>query len=160
TQTEVYSMPTNIALRFVVLTVVLLASLHTRAQGPDGRGVVHSVSPGDSSIVVGGTAADPMVAVAPNGITNDKIADDAISPAKITGTAATLGPNSFVGNQAVSGDLNISGNLTMVDSTATAGNILKDGVLFIHNPGGTSTFVGKGAGISSSSSANTGIGYG
>jgi hypothetical protein len=34
----------------------------------------------------------------------------------------------------------------MVDSTATAGNILKGGVLFIHNFGTDNTFIGKNAG--------------
>ena len=43
-------------------------------------------------------------------------------------------------------DVDVPGNLTMVDSTATAGNILKGGVPFIHNFGGTSTFIGRNAG--------------
>ncbi|PYX93000.1 MAG: hypothetical protein DMG67_05330, partial [Acidobacteria bacterium] len=57
----------------------------------------------DGSITIGGTAAAPTVAVAANGITNANIADGGISPAKITGTAATLGSNSFTGDQSITG---------------------------------------------------------
>jgi hypothetical protein len=40
----------------------------------------------------------------------------------------------------------ISGNLTLVDSTASTGNILKAGVPFIHNHGTNNTFIGENAG--------------
>jgi trimeric autotransporter adhesin len=40
----------------------------------------------------------------------------------------------------------ITGNLTMVDSTPSAGNILKAGVPFMHNFGPNNTFTGKGSG--------------
>jgi hypothetical protein len=45
-------------------------------------------------------------------------------------------------------DVDVPGNLTMVNSCATAGNILKDGVPFIHNfgPDNSNTFVGLGTG--------------
>jgi len=43
-------------------------------------------------------------------------------------------------------DVDVPGNLTMVDSTATAGNILKGGVPFLHNFGDFNTFIGQGAG--------------
>lgn len=43
-------------------------------------------------------------------------------------------------------DVDVPGNLTMVDSTATAGNILKGNVRFIHNFGVDNTFIGKNAG--------------
>jgi hypothetical protein len=53
----------------------------------------------------------------------------------------------FNGNVNVVGPLSVSaGNLTMVDSTATAGNILKGGVPFLHNFGTNNTFIGKNAG--------------
>ena len=40
----------------------------------------------------------------------------------------------------------ITGNLTLVPSTATAGNIMKGVGLFIHNFGTNNTFVGLSAG--------------
>jgi hypothetical protein len=43
-------------------------------------------------------------------------------------------------------DVDVPGNLTMVDSTPTTGNILKGGVPFIHNFGSANTFIGKNAG--------------
>ncbi len=55
--------------------------------------------------------------------------------------------------------LPIAGNLTMLNSTASAGNILKGGLLFIHNFGLTNTFVGLDAGnLTMSGFANTGNG--
>jgi hypothetical protein len=72
-------------------------------QGPPG--VVQTVAAGDASISVGGTAADKLVSIAPNGVTNANVANGALSAAKITGTAATLGGNNFVGSQNISGPL-------------------------------------------------------
>ncbi len=43
-------------------------------------------------------------------------------------------------------DVDVPGNLTMVDSTDTTGNILKGGGLFIHNFGPNNTFIGSNAG--------------
>jgi hypothetical protein len=44
-------------------------------------------------------------------------------------------------------DVDVQGNLTMHDSTdATTGNVLKEGVPFIHNFGVSNTFLGSGAG--------------
>ena len=47
---------------------------------------VESVSAGDSSMIVAGTSTEPTVAVAAGGITTDKIADGAVTPAKISGS--------------------------------------------------------------------------
>ncbi len=78
--------------------------------GPAGPpGVVQSVTAGDASIVVGGAAATPTVGVALNGISNAHVANGALSPAKITGMAATLGPNTFSGIQAIAGASNVLG---------------------------------------------------
>jgi len=43
--------------------------------------------------------------LAPNSVTNANIADATLNPAKITGTAATLGANAFKGNQTVMGSI-------------------------------------------------------
>ncbi len=81
-------------------------------QGPPGQqgppGVVQTVTAGDVSVSVAGTAANPTVAVAANGINNAHVANGALSPAKIAGTAATLGPNIFAGDQNVLGNLIVS----------------------------------------------------
>src|SRR6266446_4809502 len=42
-----------------------------------------------------------------NSVTNANIADGSVSPAKITGTAATLGPNLFTGSQLINGSVGI-----------------------------------------------------
>ncbi len=44
-----------------------------------------------------------------NSVTNANIADGSLSPAKITGIAATLGPNSFIGDQSITGNVGIGG---------------------------------------------------
>ncbi len=81
-----------------------------------------SVTAGDASVAIGGTAADPTVAVAANGITNVNVANGALSPAKIAGTAATLGPNTFVGAQSITGP---TGNL-LVSGVLFSGTVITD----------------------------------
>jgi hypothetical protein len=70
---------------------------------------VKSVTAGDSSIQIAGTEKNPTVAVADSGITNAKVANGALSPSKISGTAATLGSNDFTANQTITiGDLDLA----------------------------------------------------
>jgi hypothetical protein len=45
-----------------------------------------------------------------------------------------------------SGDVGIGGTLQLLNSSATAGNILKGGTLFLHNFGFSNTFLGQNAG--------------
>ena len=118
-------------------------------QGPEGpagprgqAGPATVVSAGDSSIVIGGTTSAPTVAVAVNGINNTKVADGALSPSKVAGTAATLGANAFNGNQTVNGTLSVTGAI----NTGTQFNIGGSRVLSV--PGAANTFVGAGAGQS------------
>ncbi|MBO0695065.1 MAG: tail fiber domain-containing protein [Verrucomicrobia bacterium] len=129
--------------------------------GPQGPpGLVQTVTPGDGSITIAGSPANPAVAVAANGITNANVANGALSPGKISGTAATLGANTFSGSQAVNGNLSSTGNLALGDSTATTGNVLKGGALFIHNFGVNNTFIGKFAGnLRMTGDNNTATGY-
>ncbi len=57
-------------------------------------------------------------------------------------------------------DVDVPGNLTMHDSTdSTVGNVLKEGVPFLHNFGTSNTFLGSGAGnFTMSGNSNTAIG--
>jgi hypothetical protein len=56
-------------------------------------------------------------------------------------------------------DVPVAGNLLMQNSTPTNGNILKDGVRFIHNFGAANTFIGKNAGnLTMVGGGNTGSG--
>ncbi len=92
-------------------------------QGPPGPpGPVNSVTAGDTSISIGGSVANPTVAVATNGITNVNVANGALSPLKIAGTAATLGPNTFVGGQSITGP---TGNLS-VSGVLFSGEVITD----------------------------------
>jgi hypothetical protein len=81
--------------------------------------------------------------VGPAGPTGPQGPAGPAGPAGPTGPQGPVGPP---GPQGPPGPNDVPGNLTMVDSTATAGNILKGGVLFIHNFGLNNTFIGKGAG--------------
>ena len=59
----------------------------------------------------------------------------------------------------VSAPNEVPGNLAMVNSTATEGNILKDGALFLHNFGTGNSFLGQSAGnLSMTGQFNTGMG--
>ena len=54
---------------------------------------------------------------------------------------------------------NITGNLMMVNSTATEGNIIKGGALFMHNTGFESAYLGANAGnLTTTGGSNTGVG--
>ncbi len=58
-------------------------------------------------------------------------------------------------------DVDVPGNLTMRNSTATQGNILKAGVTFLHNFGIANTFLGSNAGnLTMSGGFNTASGTG
>ncbi len=77
------------------------------------------------------------------------------------GPAGPQGPAGPPGPQGPPGPNDITGNLTMVNSTATAGNILKAGALFIHNFGALNTFIGRNAGnLTMAGDTNTGSGFG
>ena len=82
--------------------------------GDGNSSSVTTVGAGDSSITVGGTTLTPTISVTNGGITASKlaagavsgsIADGSLTPAKIAGTAAILGPNTFSGNQIVQGSI-------------------------------------------------------
>lgn len=122
-------------------------------QGPIGPPGSQSLSAGDSSISIEGTAANPTIAVAANGITNANVANGALSPAKIAGFAATLGPNSFAGTQSIVGDVLLSNVDVGLTSPTAALHIFHNGnadptdVLFQVSKGGPAEldFVVNGA---------------
>ena len=107
-------------------------------QGPAGPAV--NITAADGSIAIGGTSSEKTIAVATNGINNLKIADGALSPTKITGTAATLGTNLFTGNQNVNGAISTTGPI----NTASQYNIGGNRVLSI--PGAFNMIAGIAAG--------------
>ncbi len=99
--------------------------------GPPGPpGVVQAVTASDSSISIGGSVANPTVAVAANGITNAQVANGALSPAKIAGTAATLGANLFSATQMV-----VSGSDIFIGNIPTP-SLAGSSNLFVENTGG------------------------
>src|SRR6202158_6126432 len=72
----------------------------------------------------------------------------------LTAVAFALSP----GPQGPPGPSDVPANLTMVNSTETAGNLLKGGVLFLHNFG-NNTFLGSDAGnLRMNGQFNTGVG--
>jgi hypothetical protein len=69
--------------------------------------------------------------------------------------AATLGVNTFTGTQTID-----TGNLDLDLSSATAGNITKNGAPFVHNFGTSNTFLGVNAGnLTMAGSGNTASGF-
>jgi N-acetylneuraminic acid mutarotase len=86
-----------------------------------GGGTITGVVAG-AGLAGGGTAGAVSLAIpnggisnamlADNSVANGNIADAGLSPAKIAGTAATIGANSFTGNQNITGNLSVSGTLS------------------------------------------------
>jgi hypothetical protein len=71
-----------------------------------------------------------------------------------SGGGASLGSNTFTGTQTIDG-----GNLDLDPSTATTGNITKNGARFLHNFGSGNTFLGAGAGnLTMTGDSNIGLG--
>jgi len=71
--------------------------------------------------------ANPTVAVAANGITSANVANGALSPAKISGIAATLGANIFTDDQLISGNERITGQLLVGTGSAQSNVALNVG---------------------------------
>ena len=94
---------------------------------PGPPGPVNSVTAGDNSVSIGGPVANPTVAVAANGITSANVANGALSPAKISGIAATLGANIFTDDQLISGNERITGQLLVGTGSAQSNVALNVG---------------------------------
>lgn len=75
-------------------------------------------------------------------------------PGTIPSGVATLGANTFTGGQTIT-----IGNLDLQPSSATSGNVTKNGSPFLHNRGTANTFLGLNAGQATvDASGNTGVG--
>jgi hypothetical protein len=72
----------------------------------------------------------------------------------LAGSTASLGANTFTGTQTIDG-----GNIDLDASVGAAGNLTKNGSLFLHNFGTHNTFVGLNAGnLTMTGVTNTAIG--
>ncbi len=98
-------------------------------------------------------------------ITSSGYAHFALTPAGPAGPPGAAGADGAPGAPGApgpagpSGPNDVVGNLTMVNSTSTTGNILKDGVRFMHNFGVDNAFLGREAGnLTMTGPFNTGIG--
>src|SRR4029434_6661070 len=78
-----------------------------------------------------------------------------VSASEVNFSFASLGVNTFTATQTIN-----TGNLDLDPSTATAGNITKNGSLFLHNFGTENTFLGQNAGnlTTTGFGGNTGLG--
>src|SRR5215471_13980826 len=70
----------------------------------------------------------------------------ATGPQGATGAQGPTGPQGATGPQGPPGPSDVPANLTMVNSTPTAGNLMKGGARFLHNFGTNNTFLGSNAG--------------
>lgn len=122
---------------------------------------VGAIAAGDASVLIGGTPSLPAISVAPGGITAAKlapnavvssIADGSLSPAKITGGAATVGINTFTGSQTIQQNLNVFGGIS--SSTLNTNNAAVSGTSTA--PLATITQSGTGTGLTIAAS-NTGV---
>jgi hypothetical protein len=96
-----------------------------------------------------GSVAGPTGPQGPQGIQGPTGIAGATGPTGASGPTGAIGPTGTtgpIGATGPAGPNDISGNLTMVNSTATTGNILKGAASFIHNFGSGNTFVGESAG--------------
>lgn len=134
-----------------------------RVLGTDGSNLQWQT--GSVGTITGVTAGSGLTGGGASGIVG--LAVDPVSiQARVTGNCAAgsfisqVNSNGTVVCQADTGGTgNITGNVTMVNSTAVAGNILKNGSRFIHNYGGDNTFVGVESGnLATTGNFNSGFG--
>src|ERR1700687_1659523 len=88
----------------------------------------------------------PIGATGPQGATGAQGPPGVTGPQGATGPQGPQGTTGSTGPQGPPGPSDVPTNLTMVNSTATAGNLLKGGVRFLHNFGQDNTFIGANAG--------------
>ena len=94
-------------------------------------------------------AVGPQGPAGANGATGPAGATGTQGPAGAVGPAGPQGPQGATGAtgpQGPPGPSDVSGNITLVESTVSAGDVLKAGNPSIHNFGGANSFVGEFAG--------------
>lgn len=145
-------------LLFVVFQVQTL-----RGQGGGGgganRGTVSSITEaagGGIDLTPNTITTTGSVGIAPNGVVNSMLANG-IDPAKIAGTAAVLGANTFTATQTLN-----NGNLALPPTINGSNGVLTvGGEPFLHGFGTFSTYVGPGAGnfaMTAAAQGNTALG--
>ncbi|MEZ5290148.1 MAG: hypothetical protein R2745_03620 [Vicinamibacterales bacterium] len=110
------------------------------ANGQLGSG---PVVPASNTVGSAQVMADSLTAadLAPNAVGTSELADGSVTVAKVGFTFAGLGANTFTGTQTIG-----AGSLALPKSTPTGGNLVKNGVLFLHDSGVHNTFLGALAG--------------
>ena len=94
-----------------------------------------SVGPGHVTFNYAGSATK-------GGPASDLACAGCITPSEVGFSFATPGANVFTGTQTIN-----SGNIDLDASTPTSGNIMKDGIRFLHNYGSIyNTFLGRDSG--------------
>lgn len=183
----VATVPVSTAMSNNVISIDLTTQVKAWLDTPGsnhGLEIVASGSPATASLVLdskemsGGTSpvlditvfnsgpVGPIGATGPQGPSGPQGATGAAGPTGpmgAPGPAGPVGPQGATGPQGPAGPAgpnNVSGNLTLSESTSAAsGNIMKGTTSFIHNYGQNDTFVGEGAGnFSMTGGYNTGIG--
>jgi endosialidase-like protein len=112
-----------------------------------------------SELAAGSVTADKVAfnyagSATPGGPAADVACVACVGAAEVAFSFASLGANTFSGTQVID-----NGNLDLDVSTATAGNITKNGSRFLHNSGPQNTFLGHNAGtLSVTGAQNTAMG--
>lgn len=109
-----------------------------------GIGLTGGGATGDVTVALDATFTDARYAPTVHGHTVSQVSG-----------AATLGPNTFSGTQAID-----SGNLEIATTTATSGIISKSGVRFMHSFGSNNVFIGDNAGNFTTTGLGGNVGVG
>jgi hypothetical protein len=108
----------------------------------------------DDSVTAGKVAFAYAAGTTEGGAATDLACVGCVSATEVGFGYAGLFANAFDGTQRIDG-----GNLDLGPSTATAGNVTKNGERFLHNPGFMNTFLGETAGsLTVSGGTNTALG--
>src|SRR5262249_10086675 len=106
------------------------------ALSPGPRGPTGATGPQGPTGATGAQGATgPRGPPGPTGAEGATGAQGSTGPTGSTGATGPTGPQGATGPTGPSGPNDVVGNLTMVNSTSTAGNILKGGARFLHNFG-------------------------
>jgi hypothetical protein len=150
--------PARIGSMFVSLFLMLCSVTGLRAQEQANEIVCSSGTACQSGFIAlfssnGGRAKVSNSLLSQGGSTVKLSGDENLTGNLAAGGSVSGSAGSFSGN------VSLTGNLAMAPSTATAGNLLKGGLLFLHNFGGNNIFLGLAAGnLTMTGNNNTGTG--